>query len=585
MRNKISIKEKLNELFNLGNYEKALKFAQDQNFSKINDVELLKLLARIYEKNERFIESKEFLLRALDSCEERTSILKSLIKVSIECKDIELASKTLDEFRSSNIKDVEVDYLEYRIMDAKGFGSDQKIELLEKLQKTYYKPEWMYQLALEYEKIGDIESCISQCEELDLWFSDGEYVINAIQLKSKYKPLTPLEKNKLISFNSDNQVIDYLDYSNDQENNSYIKTDYNSDGSEIIYKFLDNFEKENSLSEVIFNKMDIDEENPTINLSNVVNIESKEIFANSIENSNYKHDELEINTENNNISNFYDINFNNINNGIEDDSELSVKELAEILAGDEEYEEEIRQKSKKVEDVDRIKDKIERLRLVIANLENEELFVGNKKYIILRGHSKRLVEEFITIFTKICKSKNSRNVSTISAVNLNKAYIKDIYSKISNRYLIVKNAEELSKDTCTEIVEAANYNNNIIIIFTTDLKHEVEAIKSHLLEKMIAINIDMLNDFNDNLTYAILYSALHGYNITEYGLKAIEINEDEIFSRSDSYIAIEKILDEAMFKFNEDVSLFFTNIQTNEKNLTDNEIVYAIQKLMDKNII
>ena len=38
--------------------------------------------------------------------------------------------------------------------------------------------------------------CLEECDDLILWFSEGRYVYQAMELKMKYKPLTPLQQEK-----------------------------------------------------------------------------------------------------------------------------------------------------------------------------------------------------------------------------------------------------------------------------------------------------------------------------------------------------------------------------------------------------
>ena len=40
------------------------------------------------------------------------------------------------------------------------------------------------------------EKCLEECDDLILWFSEGKYVYQAMELKMKYKPLTPLQQEK-----------------------------------------------------------------------------------------------------------------------------------------------------------------------------------------------------------------------------------------------------------------------------------------------------------------------------------------------------------------------------------------------------
>ena len=53
-----------------------------------------------------------------------------------------------------------------------------------------------YELAKLYDEAGMTVECLEECDDLILWFSEGKYVYLAMELKMKYKPLTPLQQEK-----------------------------------------------------------------------------------------------------------------------------------------------------------------------------------------------------------------------------------------------------------------------------------------------------------------------------------------------------------------------------------------------------
>ena len=48
--------------------------------------------------------------------------------------------------------------------------------------------------------------CLEECDDLILWFSEGKYVYKAMELKMKYKPLTPLQQEK---YNSQKKAYEH----------------------------------------------------------------------------------------------------------------------------------------------------------------------------------------------------------------------------------------------------------------------------------------------------------------------------------------------------------------------------------------
>ena len=47
-----------------------------------------------------------------------------------------------------------------------------------------------------YEEAGMTAECLEECDDLILWFKGRKYVYKAMELKMRYKPLTPLQQEK-----------------------------------------------------------------------------------------------------------------------------------------------------------------------------------------------------------------------------------------------------------------------------------------------------------------------------------------------------------------------------------------------------
>lgn len=86
--------------------------------------------------------------------------------------------------------------LRYKILRAQRAPIEQQIEALEEYKKSEYIEEWAYELAKLYQEAGMTSECLEECDDLILWFSEGQYVYKAMELKMQYKPLTsfPAEK-------------------------------------------------------------------------------------------------------------------------------------------------------------------------------------------------------------------------------------------------------------------------------------------------------------------------------------------------------------------------------------------------------
>ena len=101
-----------------------------------------------------------------------------------------------EEFVSVAPKDPNQYILRYKILKAQNAPITQQIEVLEEFKKAEYIEKWAYELAKLYDEAGMITDCLEECDDLILWFSEGKYVYQAMELKMKYKPLTPLQQEK-----------------------------------------------------------------------------------------------------------------------------------------------------------------------------------------------------------------------------------------------------------------------------------------------------------------------------------------------------------------------------------------------------
>ena len=67
---------------------------------------------------------------------------------------------------------------------------------------------WAYELAALYGQAGMREKCVETCDELILWFGEGEYVEKALDLKRSFSPLTPAQEKKYQKFRSQKGIVE-----------------------------------------------------------------------------------------------------------------------------------------------------------------------------------------------------------------------------------------------------------------------------------------------------------------------------------------------------------------------------------------
>ena len=188
--------DQINKLIERNDYGTALKVANGIDWHRVRSVTTLCKIADVYERNRKYEESRELLSMAYERAPVGRMIAYRLSDISIKLHDYDQAIEYYKEFVHSAPKDPGRLILKYKIFRGKGAALKDQIAILEEYRAQEYEEEWALELAYRYEEAGDIEKCVNECDELILWFNDGKYVLEAMELKMKYQELTPAQQEK-----------------------------------------------------------------------------------------------------------------------------------------------------------------------------------------------------------------------------------------------------------------------------------------------------------------------------------------------------------------------------------------------------
>ena len=202
--------DQMKSLYAEEKYEDAADIADTINWNKIKNVNALVKAGEIYEKTERYEDSRQVLLMACDHSPIGRMIIYRLAEVAIKMGDYEGAEDYYQEFVEIAPRDSLKYVLRYDIKKAEGASYEELIPILEELKEQEYTEEWAYELAYLYHKAGMSEKCIEACDELILWFGDGPYVERALELKMLYQPLTKTQEEKYRTFRKAKESRDGL---------------------------------------------------------------------------------------------------------------------------------------------------------------------------------------------------------------------------------------------------------------------------------------------------------------------------------------------------------------------------------------
>lgn len=177
-------------------YGKAMEIADTIDWRKVKNASMLCSVSEIYEQNEKYEKSRDVLFIAYDRTPGSRKIIYRLGILALKLGEPSEAMDCYEEFVSVAPKDPNQYILRYKILKAQNAPITQQIEVLEEFKKAEYIEKWAYELAKLYDEAGMITECLEECDNLILWFSEGKYVYQAMELKMKYKPLTPLQQEK-----------------------------------------------------------------------------------------------------------------------------------------------------------------------------------------------------------------------------------------------------------------------------------------------------------------------------------------------------------------------------------------------------
>lgn len=180
-------------------YNDALEVAESIDWTKVKNAAVLSAASEVYERCGMFSKSRDVLFLAYDRSPESKKIVYRLGTLALKEGRLKEAVDCYDEFVTLAPKDPNRFILKYKILKEKKAPVAEQIALLEEFKKVEYIEKWAFELAKLYQEAGMISECLEECDDLVLWFSEGKYIYKAMELKMKYKPLTPLQQEKYMS--------------------------------------------------------------------------------------------------------------------------------------------------------------------------------------------------------------------------------------------------------------------------------------------------------------------------------------------------------------------------------------------------
>ncbi len=178
-------------------YDEASKLADLIDVKKVDDNNLLSLIADAYELSHDYELAKDVLLLAYERTNAGRHLAFRLCLISIKTKTYDDAEDFYNDFILMAPKDTSRYVLQYKIAAAKNEPKTELIKILEEYVNIDMEEKWAYELAKLYKEVGDTDRCVEVCDEIGLWFPGGKYIKRAMELKKQISPLNITQQQLL----------------------------------------------------------------------------------------------------------------------------------------------------------------------------------------------------------------------------------------------------------------------------------------------------------------------------------------------------------------------------------------------------
>ncbi|MDD6234101.1 MAG: hypothetical protein PUB17_02875 [Lachnospiraceae bacterium] len=189
--------EQINKLRDKGDYEAAAKVVDTIEWRKVKKWSELAIAEDVYERAGRLKDARNICVYAYNRNLGGKRLIYKLTEISIAINDLDEADDLYNEFVEAAPRDTEKYILMYKLNKARKVPVERLIEILEEYKQSELDEQYEYELAELYAQAGRIDECVRECDDLILWFNEGEYVEKALRLKNRYAELTKSQKAKL----------------------------------------------------------------------------------------------------------------------------------------------------------------------------------------------------------------------------------------------------------------------------------------------------------------------------------------------------------------------------------------------------
>lgn len=219
--------EQIKKLKERKDYETCAKIADGIEWRKVKQWSVLRLVAECYELAGKYEDARDLRILGYNKNMGGRNNVYKIAELYVKTGDFDDAMELYEEYKENWPTDVDHYILLYTIKYAKDAPYTELIDILEAYLKEEINEKIMYELCELYEKTGQIEKCIKECDELFLWFGDGVFVNAALEMKKAHAELSPRQR----------EVYDTLQTSIEKSADMLYDEDLDDDGKNNFFDF------------------------------------------------------------------------------------------------------------------------------------------------------------------------------------------------------------------------------------------------------------------------------------------------------------------------------------------------------------
>lgn len=292
--------EQIKKLRDRKDYETCAKIADTIEWRKVKQWQVLKMVAECYEAAGKYEEARDLRILGYNKNMGGKSNVYKMVELYVKTGDFDEAMDLYNEYVENWPKDIERYMLLYTIKYAKDAPYTELIDILEKYLAEDLDEKIMYELCELYEKTGQIDKCIKECDELFMWFGEGVFVDAALEMKKAHATLTPRQQDaydtlQLTIESAPDTLYDEDIY--DEDANSF----FDFDETEIKDDKREEVEAKRQISDISDRQAEVTQENIAKNMPESVVLQ--ESIAKNMAESTLSQESNIYDTQSNNMQN------------------------------------------------------------------------------------------------------------------------------------------------------------------------------------------------------------------------------------------------------------------------------------------